>query len=335
MSLIVHAPNVHQGGGRALLLPLLRALGDRPCIVIVDTRLPVPEELPSGVTLVTFPPTLRGRLGAERYLRSVAGENDDVLCFGNLPPLFSGLARVKVFLQNCYLLSSRTSGFPWRTAARIAIERLWLRLCLRNAELIVQTESMAREVAAELGRSARVMPFAAVPTPVPASPLPRYDFVYIASGEPHKNHRNLIQAWGLLAESGLFPSLCLTLHQEKDRALLQWIQETAVRHLLVVHNAGAVASDEVPTLYADSAALIYPSRFESFGLPLIEAARAGLPILASELDYVRDVATPVETFDAASPVSIARAVRRFLAAPQALQEPLSPSAFIAGLFDDR
>ena len=37
-----------------------------------------------------------------------------------------------------------------------------------------------------------------------------------------------------------------------------------------------------------------------------------LPIPASELDYVRDVVNPVETFDAGSAVSIARAVRRFL-----------------------
>ena len=61
-----------------------------------------------------------------------------------------------------------------------------------------------------------------------------------------------------------------------------------------------------------SSALIFPSRTESFGLPLIEAMHHGLPILAPELDYVRDVVTPIETFDPSSPISIARAVRRFL-----------------------
>ena len=52
--------------------------------------------------------------------------------------------------------------------------------------------------------------------------------------------------------------------------------------------------------------------FESFGLPLLEAKFLGLPILASELDYVRDVVEPTETFDPESPVSISRAVQRFL-----------------------
>ena len=73
--------------------------------------------------------------------------------------------------------------------------------------------------------------------------------------------------------------------------------------------------------------MIFPSTSESFGLPLIEATHAGLPILASELDYVRDVCSPVQTFDPTSPVSIARAVKRFLAAPEPALQLRSPQEF--------
>ena len=52
--------------------------------------------------------------------------------------------------------------------------------------------------------------------------------------------------------------------------------------------------------------------FESFGLPLIEAKQVGLPVLGSELDYVRDILNPEQSFDPNSPVSIARAVKRHL-----------------------
>ena len=62
--------------------------------------------------------------------------------------------------------------------------------------------------------------------------------------------------------------------------------------------------------------MIFPSTSESFGLPLVEAAHLGLPILAPELDYVRDVCSPVQTFDPTSPLSIARAVKRFLKVPE-------------------
>jgi glycosyltransferase involved in cell wall biosynthesis len=61
--------------------------------------------------------------------------------------------------------------------------------------------------------------------------------------------------------------------------------------------------------------MIFPSILESFGLPLVEASLMGLPIISSELDYVRDVCVPVQTFDPHSPVSIARAVKRFLCLP--------------------
>lgn len=65
-------------------------------------------------------------------------------------------------------------------------------------------------------------------------------------------------------------------------------------------------------MYGQSRAAIYPSLFESFGLPLLEAKEAGLPVLASERDYVRDVIEPNITFDPLSPLSIARAVMRHL-----------------------
>ena len=80
-------------------------------------------------------------------------------------------------------------------------------------------------------------------------------------------------------------------------------------------------------LYANSRALIFPSKSESFGLPLVEAANMGLPIIAAELDYVRDVCIPVQTFDPDSPVSIARAVRRFLSAPEPCVTLRTPTEF--------
>lgn len=69
---------------------------------------------------------------------------------------------------------------------------------------------------------------------------------------------------------------------------------------------------DIPNLYQSSSVLIFLSKTESLGLPLIEATQHGLLMIASELDYVRDVIQPAETFDPNSPVSIAWAVRRFL-----------------------
>ena len=95
-----------------------------------------------------------------------------------------------------------------------------------------------------------------------------------------------------------------------------------------VGNVGVLPHDRLLAMYRASGALIYPSSFESFGLPLIEARQAGLPVLAPELDYVRDVIDPDETFDPRSPISIARAVRRYLEGSTQATEPRGAEALL-------
>ena len=55
----------------------------------------------------------------------------------------------------------------------------------------------------------------------------------------------------------------------------------------------------------------------------------GLPVIAPELDYVRDVIQPAETFDPSSPLSISRAVRRFLHQPEPTARIGSAEDFLA------
>lgn len=81
-------------------------------------------------------------------------------------------------------------------------------------------------------------------------------------------------------------------------------------------------------MYEHAKALIYPSTFESFGLPLIEARHAGLTVLAPELDYVRDILDPEQTFDPDSPISIARAVKRFMAVDEQKSPLIDSSEFL-------
>jgi len=169
---------------------------------------------------------------------------------------------------------------------------------------------------------------------VDQSDRPRqWDFVYVADGVAHKNHRRLIEAWRLLAEDGLYPSLVLTLGA-RDQVLARELLDVAARHGLRVENQGELTREGVAALYAQAGALVFPSFGESFGLPLIEATKAGLQIVASELDYVRDVCVPVQTFDPASATSIARAVRRQLSAPGPVVEPETPGQFWARLRAD-
>lgn len=321
--LIIHATNVHQGGGRALLDALLRVVPEKQEIVLLaDERLQVNSDLARNIDVRRCRRTIRHRLLAERWLAGNAKESDTVLCFGNLPPMFRLCAHTYVLIQNRYLLDGAgLDGFPLFTRVRLTIERLWLLTRVGNAdEIFVQTPSM-KNLAESKFRNlvpVRVFPFVAVANGyarqvgVQAKRSKEFDFVFVATGEKHKNHRRLISTWCLLAAEGMFPSLCLTLDCRRFEDLCEEIEKARCECGVVIINAGDLSHADVLTLYTRAGALIYPSTFESFGLPLIEARQAGLPILASELDYVRDLVDPEQTFDPESPRSIARAVKRFL-----------------------
>ena len=54
--------------------------------------------------------------------------------------------------------------------------------------------------------------------------------------------------------------------------------------------AGAVDEKDLPSLYRGAEALLFPSRLEGFGLPVLEAMACGCPVLASRIPAVEEVA---------------------------------------------
>lgn len=321
----IHAPNIHQGGGAALLRPLLQAhkYGDTKIVAQLDLRMQASDPGPNIVLVKRVIPNVFHRLKAEWWLSTQASNTDITLCFGNLPPLFKVAGRVEVFVQNRYLIDNEPlNSFPLKTRVRLWIERRWLFARIAHVDaFIVQTPTMQRLLIARTKGKVpvRVLPFIANPvnyvrrahrqSALEKAPL---GFVYVASGEPHKNHRALVAAWALLAQEHLFPLLTLTLDPHAFPDLCNWIERQAAENRLNIINKGLLSSASIAELYRQADAMIYPSRFESFGLPLIEAVQAGLPVLAAELDFVRDVIDPEESFDAESSQSIARAVKRFM-----------------------
>ena len=325
--LVLYAPNIHQGGGRALLLPLLEEMqGSSDVIFILDHRLQLPAHIKLSGEVFQVKASLFSRLLFEWRLKYILSSDACLLSMSNVPPLFAHQGVQHVFVQNKYLVDPTPplAWFSFKIRFRIWIERLWLRSRAKYVHnFFVQTNSMQALLQQTLNHNSIILPFASesLKTSGKSSEAlqKKYDFIYVASGEIHKNHKVLINAWVELAQRGIFPSLALTLNYQRFPRLCKWIEDQVNVHNLRILILGECEHSEILALYHASGALIYPSLYESFGLPLIEAARAGLPVLAGKLDYIRDVIVPSVEFDQTSPKSIADAVESYSTAPAKLK----------------
>ncbi|MBF4990617.1 glycosyltransferase [Methylophilus sp. QUAN] len=276
------------------------------------------------------------RLRAELRLWLNTRSSDIVICFHGLPPLLPLKGKVVVFIQNRLLVESKSLiGHPLLTRVRLTVERCWLRFFHSPTHrYIVQTPSMQMALQ-KLWKDANVSVFPFAPVFETKSIEnefqhgKKFDFLYVASGESHKNHLNLLEAWRILADADLRPSLALTVSSEAFPQLCAKIAKYTKEHSLDITNLNLIEPSKIHKLYQSASALIFPSTTESFGLPLIEAKQLEIPILAAELDYVRDVVEPIETFDPHSPISIARAVKRFLDQPEPTAKIHSAEEFLS------
>ena len=130
--------------------------------------------------------------------------------------------------------------------------------------------------------------------------LPRPYLLYPASLWPHKNHRALLEALRRMRDQSI--SLVLTgATFGREAELRRWTDELGlgerVRHL------GLVAPDRLPVLYRHARALAFPSSYEGFGMPPLEAMASGCPVASSLATSLREVvgsaALPLDPTDPA------------------------------------
>jgi glycosyltransferase involved in cell wall biosynthesis len=128
--------------------------------------------------------------------------------------------------------------------------------------------------------------------------------LYPARRWPHKNHGRLFEAFALLRAER--PELRLLLTGDPDVGASPDGVETL----------GIVTADELTGLYQRAAALVFPSLYEGFGQPPLEAMACGCPVACSSAGALPEVVgDAARLFDPHDPAAIAAAVRDVLDAP--------------------
>jgi len=104
--------------------------------------------------------------------------------------------------------------------------------------------------------------------------------LYVGSAYPHKRLDLLVDSWSAL--QGHYPELNLVIAGEMDIFMKRIKRIVESKGLRRVHFLGRVNDKELATLYSHAQAFVFPSEFEGFGLPPLEALCLGTPVVCSD-----------------------------------------------------
>jgi len=186
---------------------------------------------------------------------------------------------------------------PWAFSAfRARGEQLLVSQSLRRAdELIAVSHFTAGQIRERFGRNAHVAHLAPAAEFVPASPtavaevrrrwqLPERFLLHVGTIEPRKNVASLVRAAGEVN----VPLVLVGTQLEElpsgpgcgDVMKLGWVDGT-----------------DLPALYSAATVVAYPSRYEGFGLPPVEAMACGAPVVTTTVGALPEVLTNVTLLD--------------------------------------
>ena len=184
----------------------------------------------------------------------------------------------------------------WKLLKRVRFTRHYQHAMQHAAAVLTVSEFSKREIVRYLGAAASritVTPLAADDLAVqgPDATRPLDDagiagpfFMTVGGQEGRKNLRTLYSAMDALYAKGMRiplvqcgPGMSSNTRSRAGRA--PWL-----------HHVGFVSDAELVTLYRRAVALVLPSRYEGFGLPVLEAMRAGCPVICADSSALPEVA---------------------------------------------
>lgn len=180
------------------------------------------------------------------------------------------------------------------------------RFLLDKADAVaVVSETTKQDV---LTHSLTTKPVAVIPNAAPTFPIPNYQLpitktlIYMGSFVPYKNVDTLVRAMSLLPDYTLH---LLSKVDDKEKRRLQDMCDQP-KHLIFENGA---SDERYHELLGQATASVSASRFEGFGIPLLEAQQAGTPVICSDIPIHHEVAEDAALyFNPDSPEELAERV---------------------------
>lgn len=127
--------------------------------------------------------------------------------------------------------------------------------------------------------------------------LPDNYFLFVSSIAPRKNLIAICKALALLKDKIDIPLVVIGNGKKQKEEARQFMQVNGIANRLILLNETPVSKEpafttaaDFPAIYQQALALVYPSIFEGFGAPLLEALWSGLPVISSNTSSLPEVA---------------------------------------------
>jgi glycosyltransferase involved in cell wall biosynthesis len=229
-------------------------------------------------------------LDSWRLARALASLNGHDLFFspGYNTPLFCRSPFVFTVHDLSHIYCPENSS----PAIRLYYSTILKRAC-RNAENILTVSEFTRGQIIEWSgvREEKVFNVGCGVDPAycPGGPTYRLPFPYVLCVSNRKKHKNEFRLVEAFARARLASNICLVFTGDPEKRLLRWIerQKLSVGRIVFLRN---VPEAKLPSLYRGATAMVFPSLYEGFGLPVLEAMASGTPVLTSNVTAMPETA---------------------------------------------
>jgi glycosyltransferase involved in cell wall biosynthesis len=138
---------------------------------------------------------------------------------------------------------------------------------------------------------------------------PPYVLACVGSGHPRKNLRGVVEAFSRLASPDT--ALAIVGTAERDPAAQLAVEASPARDRIV--RLGHVPEADLPAIYSAAAVFCFPSLYEGFGLPVLEAMACGTPVIGAGTSSLPEVGGDVAVYiDPTDPEALAAALGELL-----------------------
>jgi glycosyltransferase involved in cell wall biosynthesis len=159
--------------------------------------------------------------------------------------------------------------------------------------------------------------------------LPAQFFFYPAVTWPHKNHDAILNALHILKNKhGVTPHVYFTGSTWGQRPALDKLAKD-LGVFEQVHFLGFLTHEELQAVFSTATAMVFPSKFEGFGLPILEAFHARLPVLSSNATTLPEVAGDAALyFNPDSYAELASLMKKILDTPELREELIQKGTLV-------